>query len=65
MISLQNDPTFITITQGIIVITTKPEIEKYSLIKQFEQPGPIWNALNNHVKDINSIKQFRKNSNIH
>ena len=39
MIFLQNDLTFATITQGIKVITTKPEIEKHSLIKQFEQPG--------------------------
>ena len=34
-----NDLTFITITQGIIVITTKSETERYSLIKQFKQMG--------------------------
>ena len=42
MISLQNDLTFITITQGIVAITTKPETEKYSLIKQFEQLGQYY-----------------------
>ena len=39
MISLQSDLIFMTITQGIKVITTKPETERYSLIKQFEQLG--------------------------
>ena len=35
--SSQSDLTFITITQEIIVITTKPGTKMYLLIKQFEQ----------------------------
>ena len=60
MISLQNDLAFTTITQEIIVITIKPGTQSICWSSTSNNRAKFLNALNDHLKNVNSIKQFRK-----